>query len=649
MSNFSIGLTGLRVAQQAIEIVGTNITNASTDGYHRQEIRVSPMPMNSMNGSGGGAEVTDIKRQINGLLEMELLRQRPQQTQTEHEIAALRTLEAALGTLNDNGLGVAIDNYFNALSELAAQPNSQAHMEQVAWMGNAMASGFRNLAHFVHQQKNSLHQEAVATTVEINNILETIASYNGKIQDIETTGGNTNLLEDRRDEEISKLSELMEISTHNVGGGMVNIEAWGMPIVVRTKSTPLEVSLVGENMIGISPQGANYFTTDVTGGKIGSIFNLHNNIIPDIKQSFDALAKSVIDTVNQLHTQGVSSNGSFSELTGWSSSLDPIDQWSPGVEAGDAYVRVTNTATGATTRTQFITLDPTTDTLQDVATALNAVANISASNNSGKLQIIADSGYTFDFVPAISTTPDSSTLTGTASPTFSGVFDGDTNTTYTFTVNGTGDVSTSGDLFLEVSDGSGVVTNVSVGNGYAPGDSIEIENGISISLSPGSLVNGETFTLNAIASSDETGVLAALGMNTFFQGDDASSIMVTDRIMDDPSQIAASIGPDLNDNRNLQRLADLVESTSSELGGLTPDNYFKQLLTGIGQNIAARQARGEALSTVRNQLLTQRDYASGVDVNEEAAKLMMFEQMFQAVSKFISTQNQAFKELMTLI
>jgi len=140
-----------------------------------------------------------------------------------------------------------------------------------------------------------------------------------------------------------------------------------------------------------------------------------------------------------------------------------------------------------------------------------------------------------------------------------------------------------------------------------------------------------------------------LGINAFFQGDDANSIQVTDRILDNPNLIAASIGPEMTDSRNLQRMADLADDAGSELNGLTPNDFFRQLLTGIGQDLASRESRSLALKTVRNQLINQRDYASGVDVNEEAAKLIMFEHMFQAVSKFISTQHQAFKELMTLI
>jgi len=649
MANFSIGLTGLNVAQKAIEIVGTNITNASTEGYHRQDIRVSPLPL-GLNG-GGGAEITEYRRHIDQLLVMELLRQRPQQTQIDQEISTLRALEAALGNIDDFGLGTEIGNFFNSLSELAGQPNSQAHMEQAAWAGESMASGFRNIAKFISELQTSIGRQAEGTITEINKLLETIAEYNSKIHDSSATGGNTNMLEDHRDTEIAKLSELMEVRATTSGDyGMVNIEAWGMPLVTTTSTNLLETSTLEDNKIGISPAGANYFYTDLSGGKMGGLMNLRNNILSTIQEKFDTLAQNVIDTVNQIHVQGVNAQGPFSELTGWENSSDVFSEWTDSVSAGDVFIRVTNTSTGAVTRSNVITIDPDTHTIQDVANALDSVANLNASINSGKLQIYADNGYKFDFLPAISTSPDSSTITGTAEPAFTGVYSGSVNQTYTFTVAGTGDVSNSTDLYVQVTDGDGnMVANLNVGEGYPAGDPLEIEHGIFMSINPGSLNDGDTFTLDALASSDDSGVIAALGINTFFEGNDADSIKVATRIISNPSLIAASIGPELTDSRNLQRMADLADTAQSELGSKNPNDYFRQLLTGIGQDLSAKVSREQALRTVREQLLNQRDYASGVDVNEEAAKLLMFEHMFQAVSKFISTQQQIFKELMTLI
>ncbi|MBE3068921.1 MAG: flagellar hook-associated protein FlgK, partial [Planctomycetes bacterium] len=71
MSGYEIGLAGLQVAQKAIQIIGNNIANAATEGYHRQEAVISPIPGNSLStlATGQGAIVTDVRRLVDELLE----------------------------------------------------------------------------------------------------------------------------------------------------------------------------------------------------------------------------------------------------------------------------------------------------------------------------------------------------------------------------------------------------------------------------------------------------------------------------------------------------------------------------------------------------------------------------------------------------
>ena len=77
MSNFDIGLSGLSAAQRALDVIGNNIANAATEGYHRQRIELTPAYA-SQNGPamiGGGVDVAGVGRMINTLLEDEILRQ----------------------------------------------------------------------------------------------------------------------------------------------------------------------------------------------------------------------------------------------------------------------------------------------------------------------------------------------------------------------------------------------------------------------------------------------------------------------------------------------------------------------------------------------------------------------------------------------
>ncbi len=134
MSGFSIGLSGLRVAQRAIEIISTNITNAATEGYHRQEPMIRSIVLQTFSNSElGGAEVTEIRRNINSLLELEIMRQQSRLGQAEEEIDILSMIETAFGEVGNNDLASSLDQFFNSLAEFASDPAGMAFRTQVVW------------------------------------------------------------------------------------------------------------------------------------------------------------------------------------------------------------------------------------------------------------------------------------------------------------------------------------------------------------------------------------------------------------------------------------------------------------------------------------------------------------------------------------
>ncbi|MHC4060247.1 MAG: flagellar basal body protein, partial [Planctomycetota bacterium] len=142
MDSYSIGLSGLNVAQNALDIIGNNIANAATDGYHRQRLELAPAYMSQVGSVllGGGVDIVGITRMIDGLLEQEILRQQSSLGRVRAELTTLRTVESTFGELSTEGpLSLAIDQFFNALQDLSAHPTESIWQNQLVMAAETVA------------------------------------------------------------------------------------------------------------------------------------------------------------------------------------------------------------------------------------------------------------------------------------------------------------------------------------------------------------------------------------------------------------------------------------------------------------------------------------------------------------------------------
>jgi len=201
-----------------------------------------------------------------------------------------------------------------------------------------------------------------------------------------------------------------------------------------------------------------------------------------------------------------------------------------------------------------------------------------------------------------------------------------------------------------VTNGAGqIIKTLNIGDGYAAGDTLAVGNGVNISVGTGDFGAGDNFDVDAFASTDTSGLLAAAGMNCFFSGTGALNIRVRSAIADDPTRVATSLGPEGTDNYNVLRLSELINESISDLDDMPMGTFYRRLVTDIGQQMSIRQMRQENLEVVVQNLSNQRNDVSGVDVNEEAAQLLLFEQMFQAMAKYLSVVHSTMDSLATIM
>ncbi|MFA5423893.1 MAG: hypothetical protein WC374_08555, partial [Phycisphaerae bacterium] len=493
---------------------------------------------------------------------------------------------------------------------------------------------------------------------QANMIIVKIAALNDDIEKMELQGTKANNLRDERDQLITELSEIVGVNTYERDNGVVDVEAGGIAVVIATRATEIEAGVTDDGSLGLTIKGALNYTTSVSGGRLGGLINLKNTVFNDIEGQLDTLALTLIREVNSLQVHGLGSYGSFSGLDGWPLTDEVLANFEPPITDGKINIRVTDTDTGEITRHEIdlaaiVPSDPVEGlTVSDVAGEIDNITGLNCWYDALGLHIQQSAvNYEFDFSPAVLPEPTASTLTGGTVPEIavSGVYEGAENDTFSFEVSGAGSVG-NGTLTLTVRNDAGqVIKTLNIGEGYAAGDVLSLGNGINISVGLGDFGAGDSFEVDAFANSDTSGFLAATGMNCFFSGSGALTIGVCSEINEDATRVATSLGADGLDNYNATKMSQLVNESIEELDNMTIGTYYKKLVTDIGQEMNVRQLNQDNLEVIVQNLSNQRDEVSGVDINEEAAQLLIFEQMFQAMAKYLSTVQSTMDSLMAIM
>ncbi len=148
---------------------------------------------------------------------------------------------------------------------------------------------------------------------------------------------------------------------------------------------------------------------------------------------------------------------------------------------------------------------------------------------------------------------------------------------------------------------------------------------------------------------DTANVLAALGINTFFDGSTAGDIRVNPALQADARLLAASRTCQPGDGDNAGRLAGVLNSPSDLLNGSSVLQFYNNVANDVAVNGAAARTSGEAASAILSALQIQKENISGVSLDEEAIELIKYERAFQGAARFLSTVDTMMTELMNII
>ncbi len=164
--------------------------------------------------------------------------------------------------------------------------------------------------------------------------------------------------------------------------------------------------------------------------------------------------------------------------------------------------------------------------------------------------------------------------------------------------------------------------------------------------------DGFTFTLGYDGQhlrEDTSGVLSALGVNTFFTGADARDIAVNGVIQADSALLAAAGVFLPGDGANAGRLAELDTVASERLSGISLPAFLHSIANGVAVTAANANADVEASGAVRSSLQSQKEAISGVNLDEEAIALLKYERAFQGATRYITVVERLLGELVALV
>lgn len=104
----------------------------------------------------------------------------------------------------------------------------------------------------------------------------------------------------------------------------------------------------------------------------------------------------------------------------------------------------------------------------------------------------------------------------------------------------------------------------------------------------------------------------------------------------------------MTDSENALAMAEIGDISYSELNSLSPKSFYRALATDVGNQISVLKIRQENTQGVWRNLSEQRSQVSGVDMNDEAAKMLLYERMFQAMAKYMSTVSKTLDAVLAL-
>ncbi|MBI1809688.1 MAG: flagellar hook-associated protein FlgK [Gemmatimonadetes bacterium] len=305
------------VAQQAaVQVAGHNIANAQTAGYTREvvDLTASTPETTPMGTFGTGVSVSNVTSMRDSLLSQDVRTQGSTAANAKTNSDLLGRVESVLGDPATSTLSSAIDNFYNAWSDLASNPTTASAKTVVQQRATALASVFNGYAGQLTQVRKAATDALTQSVTTVNSLVKQIADINQRIVPAESSGQSANDLRDQRDQLLDKLSSLVSINVIDRPDGSDQVTLGGISIVDGTDAKSLAVGNGATATVTIA--GSPDALRNV-GAQVGAQLDFLNSALPSVKSGLDTIAAAIITDVNAVHR------------TGWSPPSGAAGNWNP--------------------------------------------------------------------------------------------------------------------------------------------------------------------------------------------------------------------------------------------------------------------------------------------------------------------------------
>ncbi|MEW6611509.1 MAG: flagellar hook-associated protein FlgK [Pseudomonadota bacterium] len=638
MINSALG--GLNVATTALQTTGHNIGNVNTPGYSRQSVQQSArLPQYTGAGFiGTGVQADGIVRSYDSYLQNQIW-------QGTANSSALSTLNGQLSQLNNllsdpkAGLSPALNDFFTAAQSVANNPSGIPERQALISNAQVLAARFQTLDGRMNQMEQEVNTQLQERLASVNTLSQQIATVNQRIFELQgdASGQVPNDLLDQRDQLIARLNEEIGISVVRQTDGRLNLFTGNGQVLVAG-SKAYELAAVPNAYdptrleIGYRSTGA-VISNGISGGALGGLLRFRSESLDVARNALGRIAEGVAVHTNAQQRLGLDLNGAlggplFSEPTplvhanrnngspgaSLSALVSDVSQLSASdyqVEYSGGVWQVTRSSDGQTVLTSGggpLSFDGLTVTVSGTANNGDKFLIQPTHGAASAISVLsADPAKIAAAAPYVSNPGNNTGLVSISTGAVVAA-SGDVNVpasafgqdlTVTFTSSSTFQIS-SGSPAAVIASGAYVPGGTSISVAYPAGAGNAYW---QVQLSGAPAVSGDSFSLTRAG---------------------------------------------VDENHNALALANL-QTRNTLLGGSTTfGGAYGQLVTQIGTDGQQAQVGDKALANQLQQVKQAQQAVAGVNLDEEAANLVRFQQAYQASAKVIQVADTLFQSILAI-